>query len=107
MHSMGAAALPLCHFLIRYQPLCLIRSIYRITYIVYRLPMKHIEIIFRQVLTTFPYTLPSAAQIPATTATGIRTRVRIKSRPAFGMSGILFDLVPGFTPPKHYSDLDF
>ena len=32
---------------------------------------------------------------------------KIKSRPAFRNSGILYDLVPGFTPTKHYSDLDF
>ena len=32
---------------------------------------------------------------------------KIKSRPAFRSSGILYDLLPGFTPPKHYSDLDF
>ena len=32
---------------------------------------------------------------------------KIKSRPAFRTSGILTDLVPGFTPPKHYIDLDF
>ena len=30
---------------------------------------------------------------------------KIKSRPAF--RGILADLLPGFTPPEHYSDLDF
>ncbi|MEM8788262.1 MAG: glutathione S-transferase family protein [Pseudomonadota bacterium] len=30
---------------------------------------------------------------------------KIKSRPAF--RSILADLVPGFTPPAHYSDLDF
>ncbi len=30
---------------------------------------------------------------------------KIKSRPAFRT--ILADLVPGFTPPQHYSDLDF
>lgn len=30
---------------------------------------------------------------------------RIKSRPAF--RSILADLVPGFTPPEHYADLDF
>ncbi|MEP3673865.1 glutathione S-transferase family protein [Sulfitobacter sp.] len=31
--------------------------------------------------------------------------VKIKSRPAF--RSILADQVPGFTPPKHYNDLDF
>jgi glutathione S-transferase len=30
---------------------------------------------------------------------------KIKSRPAF--RSILADLVPGFTPPQHYADLDF
>lgn len=30
---------------------------------------------------------------------------RLKSRPAF--RSILADLVPGFTPPEHYADLDF
>ena len=30
---------------------------------------------------------------------------KIKSRPAF--RSILADLVPGFTPPAHYADLDF
>ena len=30
---------------------------------------------------------------------------KIKSRPAF--RSILADLVPGFTPPEHYADLDF
>lgn len=30
---------------------------------------------------------------------------KIKSRPAF--RSLLADLVPGFTPPSHYSDLDF
>ncbi|MEO0913230.1 MAG: glutathione S-transferase family protein [Pseudomonadota bacterium] len=30
---------------------------------------------------------------------------KIKSRPAF--RGILADLMPGFTPPAHYADLDF
>ena len=30
---------------------------------------------------------------------------KIKSRPAF--RGILADLLPGFTPPEHYADLDF
>ena len=31
--------------------------------------------------------------------------VKIKSRPAF--RSLLADQVPGFTPPKHYNDLDF
>ena len=30
---------------------------------------------------------------------------KIKSRPAF--RSILADQVPGFPPPRHYSDLDF
>ena len=30
---------------------------------------------------------------------------KVKSRPAF--RSILADLVPGFQPPSHYSDLDF
>lgn len=30
---------------------------------------------------------------------------KVKSRPAF--RGILADLIPGFTPPDHYADLDF
>ena len=30
---------------------------------------------------------------------------KVKSRPAF--RGILADLIPGFTPPNHYADLDF
>ena len=32
---------------------------------------------------------------------------KIKSRPAFRNAGLLTDLVPGFTPTSHYSDLDF
>ena len=30
---------------------------------------------------------------------------KVKSRPAF--RSLLADLVPGFTPPEHYADLDF
>ena len=30
---------------------------------------------------------------------------KVKSRPAF--RSILADLLPGFTPPEHYADLDF
>ncbi len=32
---------------------------------------------------------------------------KIKSRPAFRNAGLLVDLVPGFVPTSHYSDLDF
>ena len=32
---------------------------------------------------------------------------KIKSRPAFRNAGLLADLVPGFAPTSHYSDLDF
>jgi glutathione S-transferase len=32
---------------------------------------------------------------------------KIKSRPAFRTAGLLNDLVPGFVPASHYSDLDF
>ena len=32
---------------------------------------------------------------------------KIKSRPAFRNAGLLTDLVPGFVPTSHYSDLDF
>ncbi len=32
---------------------------------------------------------------------------KIKSRPAFRNAGLLTDLVPGFVPAGHYSDLDF
>ena len=32
---------------------------------------------------------------------------KIKSRPAFRNAGLLADLVPGFVPTSHYSDLDF
>ena len=32
---------------------------------------------------------------------------KIKSRPAFRNAGLLTDLVPGFVPASHYSDLDF
>ena len=32
---------------------------------------------------------------------------KIKSRPAFRHAGLLTDLVPGFVPTSHYSDLDF
>ena len=30
---------------------------------------------------------------------------KVKSRPAF--RSLLADLLPGFTPPEHYADLDF
>ena len=32
---------------------------------------------------------------------------KIKSRPAFRNAGLLTDLVPGFVPAGHYSDLFF
>ena len=32
---------------------------------------------------------------------------KIKSRPAYRTAGLLRDMVPGFAPASHYSDLDF
>ena len=50
--------------------------------------------------------LDYVADVDWTRGPGVRDwYAKIKSRPAF--RSILADLVPGFTPPQHYADLDF
>jgi glutathione S-transferase len=50
--------------------------------------------------------LDYVADVDWTRGQGVRDWYsKIKSRPAF--RSILADLVPGFTPPQHYADLDF
>ncbi len=50
--------------------------------------------------------LDYVADVDWTRGQGVRDwYAKIKSRPAFRT--ILADLIPGFTPPQHYADLDF